>query len=252
MYTDEQFEKLEQEERVITDEAIAVMILLLASAKSELVKELKNFYSTYGKDGVVTYSEARKWSSENDHRRRLTVLLLYLNEHFNELYTNLSPHFKEMLLAVIGKESEFFDAEVDEKVADKQWGADEKNWDERLIDDVALWVAYLTMDIKRGLTQRKHINEVIKQIDKRFATMEYVITTLGLSESTAVGSMARQEIFKKLGITKYQFFTKVDERRCDVCGSMHGLIFPISAFEVGVTASPLHPRCRCWEVPIRD
>jgi SPP1 gp7 family putative phage head morphogenesis protein len=108
------------------------------------------------------------------------------------------------------------------------------------------------MDIKQSFLKRKSIDDVLLKLDKRFTSMEYVLTTLGLSESTAVGSMARQMIFQQLGISKYQFYTKADERTCETCGSMHGLIFPISAYEVGVTASPLHPRCRCWEVPIVD
>ena len=96
------------------------------------------------------------------------------------------------------------------------------------------------------------IDDVIKQLDKRFNSIEKVLDTLVLSESTAIGSMARRLAFRELGINKYQFFTRADERTCEVCGGMHGLTFPISAFEVGVTASPLHPRCRCWEIPIMD
>ena len=108
------------------------------------------------------------------------------------------------------------------------------------------------MDIKQSFHKGRNVNDVIAKLNTRFKSMEYVLTTLGLSESTAVGSMARRAIFKQLGVEKYQFYTKADERTCETCGSMHGLIFPISAFEIGVTASPLHPRCRCWEVPIVD
>ena len=255
MYTDEQFEQLEQEERVITDEVIASMLLLLTSVNSNLEKELRDFYSKYGKDGVITYSEARKWVSTGDHRRRITALLMYIQTNFDELQTKLTPEFREMLEKVIGKEIEFFDVES-ENIADKpltdEWGVDEKTWEERLADDVAIWCAYILMDIKQAFLKRMPLEDVLRKLDKRFATMEYVLTTLGLSESTAIGSATRRMIFQQLGITKYQFYTKPDERRCEVCGSMHGLIFPISAYEVGVTASPIHPRCRCWEVPIWD
>ena len=255
MYTEAQFEELEQEERVITDEAIAVMLLILANLHSTLEQELRGFYQKYGKDGVVTYSEARKWVGENDHRRRLTMLVILLNENFTELQNNLSPKFKKMLEDVIGKEVDFFDIDsenISDKPLDERWGVDDKNWSERLENDIALWAAYIMMEIKQAFLKRKHIDKVLLQIDKRFKSMEYVLTTLGLSESTAVGSTARREIFKELGINKYQFFARADERTCETCGSMHGLIFPISAYEVGVTASPLHPRCRCWEVPVMD
>ena len=255
MYTEQQLIDLEQEERELTDEAIALMILLLANAKSNLERELRDFYHKYGKDGIVTYAEARKWIGDSDHRRRLTALLLYVNENFDELRIELTPKFKEMLKDVIGKEIKFFDVE-NENIADKPlnepWGTDEKTWLDRLEDDIAIWCAYILFEVKQAFHKRSHIDTLIARLNKRFKSMESLLTTLGLSESTAVGSMSRRMIFQQLGIGKYQFYTKADERTCEVCGSMHGLIFPISAYEIGVTASPLHPRCRCWEVPIVD
>ena len=251
IYTEEQFDKLEQEERVITDEAIAAMLLLLASTKSNLENELRKFYQQYGKDGIVTYQEARKWVGSDDHRKRLTVLLLFINENFIQLAHDLTPQFEAMLEEVIDKERLFFEVDIDSDDAlMEQWGADEKTWEERLADDVALWAAYIATDIKQSLLKHKTIDEVLVHMDKRFASMGYVLDKLGLTESTAVGSIARKQAFKALGITKYEFFTRADERTCEVCGSMHGLVFPISAYEIGVTASPLHPRCRCYEVPI--
>lgn len=253
MYTDEQFEALEKEELEITNEAILAMLVLLHATKSSLEKELRNFYSTYGKDGVVTYSEARKWSSGNDHRRRITLLTLYINENFDKLKDGLTPELKAMLEDVIAKESEFFEKEVDsEEVLATPWGVDESTWYDRLVNDVALWCAYILVDIKQHLLKRNHIDDVLVKLDKRFKSMENIITALGLSESTAIGSLSRKQIFKELGIDKYRFYARVDERTCETCGSLHGLVFPISAYEVGVTASPVHPRCRCWEVPITE
>lgn len=251
-YTEQQFEQLEQEERIITDEAIAAMLLILATAKSDLEKELRSFYQQYGKDGVVTYQEARKWVGSDDHRKRLTVLLIFINENFTKLFSDLTPEFQAMLEEVVGKERLFFDVDIDNDAIDEPWGADEKTWYDRLEDDILLWSAYVAIDIKQGFSKRRHIDDVVAQLDKRFTSMAYVLDKLGLTESTAVGSIARKQAFKKLGITKYQFYSKADERTCEVCGGLHGLTFPISAYEIGVTASPLHPRCRCWEVPIRE
>ena len=253
MYTETQFIELEQEERAFTDEAILAMLLILNNTKSDLKRELLDFYHKYGKDGVVTYAEARKWIGSNDHRRRLTALLMLVNENFDSVRNELTPRFKEMLDDVIGKEIEFFDVEADnisDKSLNEPWGADEKTWLERLEDDIALWCVYILFDLKQAFHRGSHIDDVLVKLDKRFKSMAYVLETLGLSESTAVGSMARRMIFQRIGVNKYQFYTKEDERTCETCGSMHGLIFPIGAYEVGVTASPLHPRCRCWEVPI--
>ena len=253
MWTEEQFIELEQEERTLTDEAIAVMILLTQNVRYSLEKELRNFYQQYGKDGVVTYADARKWVSDKDHTKRLTALLLFMSNEFQSILPELTTELENMLKSVILKESGFFDIEVDDaKLLDKKWGIDDSTWLDRLDKDIDLWTTRVASDLKRSILQRKTLDEVLTKVNKRFDGIESAVTTLGLSESTAVGSIARQKIFKELGITKYQFYTKADERTCETCGAMHGLVFPMSAYEVGVTASPVHPRCRCWEVPIME
>lgn len=253
MYETEEFEELEQEELGITNEALAAMLLILASTKGNLEDELRNFYQKYGKDGVVTYAEARKWVSEQDHRRRLNALALFMTVEFAFALDEMETHFRRFLTDVIGKESTFFGVKVDvDKLLLRKWGVDDLCWLERLEADVNLWNATILRDLKQAMHQGARLDDVLAKLDKRFSSINSVLETLGLSESTAVGSFSRQEIFKELGITKYRFYTKPDEQRCETCGAMHGLIFPISAFEVGVTASPIHPRCRCWEVPIME
>lgn len=253
MYTDEQFEQLEQEEREITEEAILIMLLILNGVKGDIEKELRAFYQKYGQDGVVTYSEARKWISDKNHQRRLTYLTLFVGAVFVGALDGIEKHFRKFLTGVIAKESTFFGIKIDvEKLLSRKWGIDDLYWLQRLENDVELWKVYINADIKRAMLQKKSIDEVIKQLDNRFSYINSVLKKLGITESTAVGSLARQDIFKSLGISKYQFYTKPDERRCETCGAMHGLVFPMSAYEVGVTASPIHPHCRCWEVPIVD
>lgn len=253
MYTDEQFEQLEQEERSLTNEAILAMIVLLTTSKIKLEKELRDFYAKYGKDGVVTYAEARKWVSGSDHRRRLTALLVILNDHFDKLHAKLNPKFDTFLTKVVDKEFEFFDVDLDiEDVLNIPWGVDEATWFKRLADDVDMWKVYVANDLKRSFLRHDTVEKVMEQLDKRFTTMANVIQKLAMTESTAVGSLARREIFKEMGIKKYRYYAREDERTCETCGSLHGLIFPVSAYEIGVNASPMHPWCRCWEVPIME
>lgn len=121
MYTEQQYTALEQEERVLTEEELALMLLFLANVKSNISKELRNFYSKYGKDGVVTYSEARKWISEQNHQRRLTALLLFISGEFALTYDKLTTHFHKFLTDVVSKEAAFFGVEIDiEKILTRQ------------------------------------------------------------------------------------------------------------------------------------
>lgn len=228
---------------------LAVMYLALGMTKDDLEKELRNFYQKYGTDGVVTYREARMWISEQDHTRRLTALLLFVSDRFVSTMSKLNKEFGIMIDGITLKELNFFDVTL-EKTPSFKWGADKLDWSVRLSNDGKLWLNRISADIKRALHSGQSLDDVLKLLDKRFVSIEKALKNLGLTESTAVGSIMRREIFSELGVKKYQYYTKVDERRCETCGAMHGLIFPISAFEVGVTASPMHGHCRCWEVPI--
>jgi SPP1 gp7 family putative phage head morphogenesis protein len=250
LYTDEELEQLEQEEREITEEEIALMLLLLASVRKDLENEIREFYQKYGKDGVVTYAEARKWISNKDHRRRLTVLLLFISQSFNNLLDDLKPHFEKLVKDIWDKEFEFFKGELPDEIDTLNWGADDKNWEDRLEDDITAWNYNVQNKVKQGLLKRDNLNDVLEDISDVFDYADRAISVLGLTESTATGTHARQEIFKQHKFKKYRFYTQADERTCKVCGSMHGLIFPVSAMVVGVNASPLHPNCRCFEVPV--
>lgn len=251
MYTDEQFEELEQEEHSLTEEAIVAILLILGSTKDDLEKELRNLYQKYGKDGVVTYSEMRKWVSEKDHRRRLTLLYFFVANSFDASFDLFEVNFKNHLREIVLKEARFFNVELDvNKILDLTWGVDDLTWFDRLLSYRSKWTTTLCNDFKRSFLKRDSIIDVLKTLEKRIVTMSNILQKLYVTETTAVGSLARREIFKELGIKKYRYYAREDERTCDVCGSLHGLIFPISSYEIGVNASPMHPWCRCWEVPI--
>ena len=251
MPTEEQLSDLEQAELETTEEVIAVMILLLGSAKLDIKKEIRSFYQEYGKDGVVTYKEAKKWISKNNRHRRLLALFITIHDCFKETHIQARKEFRELLTDIIALEEAMFDSKVKpEKILDTLWGADASNWDRRLEDDIALWVSQINNDIKLAVLQNRHVDDVLEQLEDRFDAIERALDRLVITESTAVGSAARKQIFKNLGVTKYKYFARIDERTCPKCGELHGTIFPVSEFQIGITASPLHPRCRCFEVPI--
>ena len=250
IYDEKALTELEQEENHLTEVALIAIFAWLYSTKSNLENELRKFYQKYGKDGVVTYSEVRKWVSEKNHQRRLTWLLALISTQFTSLFSRLRKEFNTMIEDVIQKEFDFF--EVALETPKLNWGADDLTWSSRLADDVTMWEAYVANDIKRGILAKKNIDDILDTLNKRFLTMENVTKRLAITETTAVGSIARKAAFKELGITKYQYFAREDERTCEQCGALHGLIFPISVYEVGVTAPCLHPLCRCITVPIKE
>lgn len=250
IYDETLLAELEEEEHNLTLEILLILLAYLNATRSDLEYELRKFYQKYGKDGVVTYADARKWLSEKDHQRRLTWLLALTSANFTKLFDKLKPTFNKLVDDVIKKEFDFFGVSIDEPKLN--WGLDNASWVDRLADDITIWNTYVANDIKRSMLARKNIEDIVNSLDKRFVTMENVIKRLAITETTAVSSIGRKAAFKELGITKYKYFAREDERTCEQCGSLHGLVFPISVYEVGSTAPPIHTHCRCWAVPIRD
>lgn len=253
MLTDEQLEKLEEEEHEHAVEEFALLVLLLNDLFVDLEKELSLFYKKYGKDGVVTYIQSRKRVSERDKRKRIAALLLTIDSLFEKSFGKFESNMLDHLEYIVESEMAFFDNEIDvDEVLSTPWGDDKKTWRERLWSYKQQWVKVIGNDLKRGILTQSKFEDMIDSLDDRFDTMQRILWKLYESESTATNSIARQQIFKDLGAKKYRIYTRVDERRCEQCGSLHGMVFPMSAWEVGVTASPFHPHCRCWEVPILE
>lgn len=66
-----------------------------------------------------------------------------------------------------------------------------------------------------------------------------------MTESAAFSSAARKDCFNELDVEMFEFVAALDHHTCDLCGEMDGKVFKMSEYQVGVTAEPLHPCCRC-------
>ena len=97
IYDETQLENLENEEHELTLVAILALLAWLNSTKNNLEQELRRFYQKYGKDGIVTYSEFRKWVSANNHQRRSTWLMLFIGNLFSNLFSSMKPEFETMI-----------------------------------------------------------------------------------------------------------------------------------------------------------
>ena len=253
MYTDEELVKLEEEEHEHAVEQFALLLLLFDGLSDDLKRELTLFYKEYGTDGIVSYYQSRQKISKTNKTARQVALFLLIDKLFEQLFEDFQLNYDFHVKYIIDRESNFFNLDVDiEDVLLVKWGADSLNWLERLMSYKQKWLDTIYADLKRGFLKRDNINTVLDLLDGRINSMKKALWKHYVSESTATNSIVRQKIFKEMGVTKYRFYTREDERTCEQCGSLHGLIFPMSAFEVGVTASPIHPHCRCFEIPVMD
>lgn len=81
------------------------MLYLLAETRSSLEKELRNFYQKYGKEGAVTWQQARRWAGDKDHV--VLILSAYKVElKYTLLYFNNKSKFRKEIF--YGKNKHLF------------------------------------------------------------------------------------------------------------------------------------------------
>lgn len=141
-------------------------------------------------------------------------------------------------------------AEEVEKLLRKPWAADGKIYSERISADKQRLVETVRAIIVRGTAMGASPSDMIRDVMKATKTSYSNAARLIATESSFVRSLANQHAFKRLNVEQYRFVATIDSRTSQICRSMHERIFDMGDFEVGVTAPPLHPRCRSVTVPI--
>lgn len=252
--SEQEYEELENTEKNDTENAIALMLAILDDIHEDVDKELTSFYQRYGKDGIVTYAEAQRYISQKNHKRKITLLLSALDDALSDGVSRIELELWDIINKVCETEFDFLGMKQSDydptEFYNYQWGDDDKTWKDRLWDDKGLWLAALMSDIKQEMIRGHKISTVIKSLNKRFKSMQTIIERLVQTETVTIRTYAREVIFKISKIKEYIYNTQADERVCEICGPLHKKIFPMSQLEVGVTAPPLHPRCRCWIMPV--
>lgn len=132
------------------------------------------------------------------------------------------------------------------------WAQDGRTFSDRIWSNKEKLVTNLHTELAqciiRGESPRSAIARLAKKMDVNRAQAGNVIMT----ESAAISSAAQQECYKNLGVEQYQFDATLDGITCEVCQGMDQKVFKMSEYEVGVTANPIHPRCRCCTTPYFD
>ncbi len=250
-YDNIKLEELEQEQYEMSLEQFALMVALLLNCKKDIYKEVQSFYSNFGTDGRINYRTSRKHYSDLDKRKRSVVLYSTIDDILDSYFLNIEDIFRNALIDIIDSEIEFFVTEVDiDDILKFKWGDDNANWNTRLWEHRDKWSKVIKKDLKLGFLRSEDIQELLDQLDVRFKSAEKALKKLFVTEYNAIESEARKRIFKELGVSKFQYYATLDERTCDECGSMHEQVFPMSAYEIGVTVPPIHSWCRCFIVPV--
>ncbi len=135
------------------------------------------------------------------------------------------------------------------KVLSRPWTADMRTFrdscwknKENLVDSVT---KHLTQMIIRGEAP----DRTIAAIAKDFNVSKSKAGRLVMTESAYFASTGQKDCFEELDVEEYQIVATIARGTCELCGALDGKVFKMSDFQVGVTANPFHPYCRCATAP---
>nr|DAM62204.1 MAG TPA: minor capsid protein [Caudoviricetes sp.] len=138
------------------------------------------------------------------------------------------------------------------KVINKPWAADGRNFSDRIWANKQKLInelnATFTQNIITGADPRKTIDVFSRKLDVSKQNAGRLVMT----EQAAFGNAAQHDCFKALDVEQFEVVETLDSHTCSLCGSMDGKHFPMSQFEVGMTAPPFHPNCRGCTCPYFD
>lgn len=135
------------------------------------------------------------------------------------------------------------------KVINNPWADDGKNFSERIWGNRQKLVNELNTELTRNIILGQDPQRAIDAIAKRMSVSKSNAGRLVMTEEAFFSSAAQKDCFNELDVELYEIVATIDSVTSDICREMDGKVFPMSQWEVGVTAPPFHVRCRTTTVP---
>lgn len=100
--------------------------------------------------------------------------------------------------------------------------------------------------ITQGLRKGYTLEELLPQVTKRFERLIEQIKLVQKVDTEHFINMASLLAYKRDKQQRVIWYTRIDERTCEVCGGLH-----LQEFDIDKTPTiPQHPHCRCRLIPI--
>ena len=253
--------------------------ITMAEAKRQLsTKELKEFrwdvneYIKYGRENAINQQWVKELenASARVHINRLEALKLRTQQALEVAFGNELDCVDKMARKVftedyyhsifemqkgfnLGWEIGQIDERKLDKLISKPWAADGKNFSNRIWNSKSQMVNELHNQLTRTCILGKSPNEAIKElekfVDKKVQNAKSAAGRLVMTEQAYFHSVAQKEAFKDLDVEEFEVVATLDSKTSEICQEMDGQHFPMSDYEVGVTAPPFHVWCRSVTVP---
>ena len=240
-------------------------------------KELKEFkwdvqeYIKYGHENELNESWMKELenASAKYHISRLEALKIQTQQSMEVLFGNeldevdkmasntyVNNYYHTMFEMQKGFNVGFNIASIDEnklqKIVNKPWAVDERNFSERIWGNKVKLINELHQQLTRMCLTGKSPDSVIKYMEKKFNTSKSQAGNLVMTESAYFSSLAQQDCFKDLDVEKYEIVATLDSHTSSICQEQDGKVYDMKDYQPGVTAPPFHNYCRSTTVPHFD
>lgn len=246
--------------------------LLNSRELAELKLSLEE-YIKYGEENAIS----QKWIKELESvvkrvrisrlkalelKLRHQVELLYSKE-YEDVNTLITDTYKDSYYHTafetqkgtgIGLAIAMFSMNNIDKIVNNPWTTDGITFGNRIWNKHRpRLISELNKVMKQTLINCVSPENLINKITKNFNTSKEEAKLLVKSELAFFSSVSQRDCFNSLGVEKYEIVSALDSKVCEKrCSPLDGKVIEMKYYEIGVTAPPFHPRCRCVIVPYFD
>jgi SPP1 gp7 family putative phage head morphogenesis protein len=249
--------------------------ITLAEAKRLLNSgELKEFqwsvgeYIAYGQQNALdgAWMKQLENASARVHISRLDALKLQIQQQAEVLYSNQLDYvdaaarqmytgsyyhtaFEVQKGLGVGWTMQSLNEDTIAKVLSRPWTADGQTFRDRCWTNKQSLVNSVNTQLTQMIIRGEAPDRAITAISKQFDVSRAKAGRLVMTESAYFSSAGQKDCFEDLGVEQYKIVASFDHDTCELCGALDGKVFKMSEYQVGLTAPPFHPWCRCCTCP---
>lgn len=241
---------------------------MLTSRELEELKWDINEYIRYGEENAIngTWMKQLENASARYHISRLEALKLQTQQSIETMFGNQLDSIDSTMRDIyksgyyrtafeiqkgvgVGWDFATLDDKTISKVINKPWAVDGKNFSERVWGNRQKLVNELNTELTRNIILGQDPQKAIDAIARKMNTSKNVAGRLVMTEEAFFSSEAQRDCFNELDVELFEIVATLDSHTSEICQEMDGKVFPMSQWEVGVTAPPFHVWCRTTTVP---
>ena len=128
----------------------------------------------------------------------------------------------------------------------KSWASDGMTLAERFSRNKATLSSAVKSALVKGFRNEMTVDEVIAEVSRNMEGGKFAAKRLVVTENTHFSSYSTYLTLQQAGYTQYQYVCRMTPTSCEDCMTLHLSVFPLEAYEEGVTAPSLHPHCVCY------